>query len=103
MRACLQCRQYGIIDTLPDSLVSGRDKQWIKWYDENAEHYYRLFHRIIPIFTLGLEMRAWRKWAKLLELRKGDKVLDVATGTGKNPPLLRKMVGKNAPLGKCLE
>jgi len=28
-------------------------------------------------------------------LRKGDKVLDAATGTGKNPPLLRKMVGKN--------
>jgi len=85
----------GIIDMLPDSLVSGRDRQWMRWYDENAGQYYRLFHRIIPIFTLGLETRARRKWAKLLELRKRDKVLDVATGTGKNLPLLRKTVGKN--------
>ena len=65
----------GIIDMLPDSLVSGRDRQWMKWYDENAGQYYRLFHRIIPIFTLGLETRARRKWAKLLELRKGDKIV----------------------------
>ena len=85
----------GIIDMLPDSLVSGRDKQWMEWYDKNAEQYYRLFHRIIPIFTLGLETRARRKWANLLELRKGDKVLDVATGTGKNLPILREMVGEN--------
>ena len=80
---------------LPGSLVSGRDRQWMKWCDENAGQYYRLFHRIIPIFTLGLETRARRKWAKLLELRKRDKILDVAMGTGENLPLLRRRVGKN--------
>ena len=26
----------GIIDMLPDSLVSGRDKQWMEWYNKNA-------------------------------------------------------------------
>ncbi|MCE4599812.1 MAG: hypothetical protein F7C81_06415 [Desulfurococcales archaeon] len=33
----------GIIDMLSNSLVSSRDKQWMKWYDENAGQYYRLF------------------------------------------------------------
>jgi len=80
---------------LPGPLVSGKDKQWMEWYDRNAKQYYRLFHRVIPIFTLGLEPRARRKWAKLLELGRGDKVLDVATGTGKNLPILRKMVGES--------
>ena len=84
----------GVIDMLPDSLVSGKDKQWMQWYDKNASQYYRLFHRIIPIFTLGLETRARRKWAKLLVLKRGDKVIDVATGTGKNLPILRKLIGK---------
>lgn len=35
-------------------------------------------------------MSAWRKWTKLLELKRGYKVLDVVTNTGKNLSILRK-------------
>jgi uncharacterized protein YbaR (Trm112 family) len=97
-RRCNQAyvvREYGIIDMLPDNLVYGSDRRWMEWYDKNADQYYKLFHRIIPMFTLGLEGRARSKWIDLLELRKGDLVLDVATGTGKNIPILRHKVRKD--------
>ena len=36
----------GIIEMPPDSLVSGKDKQWMERYNKNAEQYYKLFHKI---------------------------------------------------------
>jgi len=74
----------GIIDLLPKGLVFGNDLRWTKFYDESALSYFILFHRVIPAFTLGAEGRARRRWVELLQIRRGDVVLDVATGTGKN-------------------
>jgi len=58
------------------------------------QNIFKLFHRIIPVLTLGAEIRARKQWIKLLELERGDIVLDVSTGTGRNLPYLAKKVGR---------
>ncbi len=95
---CTNCnRTYrvreGIIDLLPEELVFGSDYKWMNFYDRSASSYFKLFHRIIPVFTFGAEGRARRRWVELLELKRGDTVLDVATGTGKNISYLINKVG----------
>jgi len=95
---CTKCGEkyyvYGkIIDLLPEAFVRGSDLRWMKYYDRIAKDYYRLFHRIIPILTLGGEGRIRKRWINRLGLRKGDCTLDVATGTGRNIPYLVKKVG----------
>ena len=71
----------------------GNDYKWMEFYDRSASSYFKLFHRIIPVFTLGAEGRARRRWVELLELKRGDTVLDVATGIGKNISYLINKVG----------
>ena len=98
MLKCVKCSHNypirdGIIDLLPKSLVFGNDRRWMKFYDRSALSYFILFHRVIPAFTLGAEGRARRKWVKLLQIGRGDVVLDVATGTGKNIQYLVEKVG----------
>jgi len=83
----------GVIDLLPEELVFGNDRKWMEFYDRSASSYFKLFHRIIPALTLGAEGRARRGWVDLLELKRGDAVLDVATGTGRNIPYLISKVG----------
>ena len=78
---------------LPKELVHGNDHKWMKFYDKIASKYFLFFHIIIPVFTLGIEELTRRMWIELLELRKGDIVLDIATGTGKNLPYLAKKIG----------
>jgi len=96
---CSKCRRtYSIkedciLDLLPEEFIYGNDLKWMKFYDKTAHNYFRLFHRVIPIFTLGAEGRARIKWIKRLRLKEGDVVLDIATGTGRNLPYLYKMVG----------
>ena len=95
---CSKCKhKYSIkndvIDLLPAVLVKGSDRRWMDFYDKTAENYYRLFHKIIPLITLGLEDRLRRKWVDKLGIKQGDIVLDVSTGTGKNIPFLLKKVG----------
>jgi len=82
-----------VIDLLPEELVFGNDRKWMEFYDRSASSYFKLFHRIIPVFTLGAEGRARKGWVDLLEIKRGDTVLDVATGTGRNIPYLINKVG----------
>lgn len=42
------------------------------------------------MLTFGAEGRARRRWIELLRIRRGDIVLDIATGTGKNTHYLIK-------------
>ena len=95
---CTKCGEkyymYGkIIDLLPKAFVRGSDLRWMKYYDRNAKDYYRLFHRILPILTLGAEGRIRKRWINKLGLREGNYALDVATGTGRNIPYLCRRVG----------
>jgi len=97
---CIGCNhsysiREGVIDLLPSELIFGSDYRWMKFYNGSASHYFSLFHRIIPMFTLGTEDRARRRWVELLEIKEGDTVLDIATGTGKNIPYLIKKIGDN--------
>jgi demethylmenaquinone methyltransferase/2-methoxy-6-polyprenyl-1,4-benzoquinol methylase len=49
-------------------------------------------------FSFGLDQRWRKKLVSLLELRGGEKVLDVCTGTGKLAFLLSKKVGKEGSI-----
>ena len=63
-------------------------------YDRMAKSYYILMHLLIPALSLWTEPLARSRWVGLLGLRRGDVVLDVATGAGRNLPFLLKRVGR---------
>ena len=96
---CLGCgRTYpvedGIPDLLPEEVVRGRDERWMRAYDRMAKSYYTLMHMLIPALSLWTEPLARSRWVSLLGLRRGDVVLDVATGAGRNLSFLLKRVGR---------
>ena len=96
--ACRRCGQEypiigGIPDLLPPVLLYGEDLRWMEEYDRMARGYYLLFHVVLPALSLWAEVRTRAKWVSKLGLRPGQKVLDVGTGTGRNLPFLRELVG----------
>lgn len=99
---CDKCQiAYDITDGIPNFVIpqflNEDDEKWMKAYDKMAQSYDRFF-RIVSLISLGWESRERRKWAKKLEIKEGDFVLDVATGTGRNLPYIAKIIGKKGKI-----
>ena len=99
---CHKCqREYYIKNGIPDFVVlqhlSEEDEKWMKIYDKMASSY-DLFFQLISLISLGWELRERRKWIKKLEIKEGDMVLDVATGTGRNLPYVVEAVGNKGKI-----
>ncbi|OYT52472.1 hypothetical protein B6U66_01850 [Candidatus Bathyarchaeota archaeon ex4484_135] len=96
--ACRRCGQVypivgGVPDLLPPALAYGEDVRWMEEYDRMAKGYYMLMHVVLPVLSLWREPAIRSEWAAKLGLRPGDRVLDVGTGTGRNLPFLKRLVG----------
>lgn len=96
---CESCsRVYVINDGIPDFIavdkVSEIDEKWMRSYDKIAKSY----DRTVKLLSLLPPQPAWaprqrRKWVDKLDLREGEFVLDVATGTGLNLPYIGRRIG----------
>ena len=100
---CEKCNgKYKIEDGVPDFLsyekINEKDEKWMLSYDKTALSYDILMCHLIPWFSLGLEPFDRYRWVKHLQIRKGSHVLDVATGTGRNLPIVVRQVGSEGRL-----
>lgn len=96
---CKSClRHYAINNGIPDFVavdkVSEMDEKWMCSYDKIAKSY----DRTLKLLSLLPPQPAWaprqrRKWIETLDLREGEFVLDVATGTGLNLPYIARKIG----------
>jgi ubiquinone/menaquinone biosynthesis C-methylase UbiE len=95
---CSVCRrEYKILDGIPDfvlpELLNRTDKKWMRSYDRTARSYELMMGTLIPLLSIGSEPVERRRWLKQLHIERGDHVLDVSTGTGRNLSLIEKAVG----------
>ena len=96
---CKSClRHYAINDGIPDFVavdkVSEMDEKWMRSYDKVAKSY----DRTLKLLSLLPPQPAWaprqrRKWVEALDIKEGEFVLDVATGTGLNLPYIERKIG----------
>ena len=101
---CQGCgKQYKIDNGIPDFLLpeslNDQDRKWMHSYDRMALSYDIIMSYLAPLFSFGLEPFERYKWMKLLQTSKEAKVLDVSTGTGRNLPFIRCIIG---PKGKLV-
>jgi ubiquinone/menaquinone biosynthesis C-methylase UbiE len=85
--------RYGIPDFVLPELLNETDKKWMRSYDRTARSYELMMGTLIPVFSMGSEPLERRRWVKQLQVEHGGDVLDVSTGTGRNIPLIVKLVG----------
>jgi ubiquinone/menaquinone biosynthesis C-methylase UbiE len=100
---CKACdREYKIEDRIPDFLLTDRleerDRRWMQEYDRMARTYDLVMCHLLPFFSLGLEPLERNRWVKRLQIQRGDMVLDVSTGTGRNIPFIASRIGKEGKL-----
>lgn len=99
----LQCsvckKEYKICHGIPDfmlpELLNETDEKWMRSYDRTARSYELMMGTLIPLFSMGSEPLERRRWVKQLQAERGDHVLDVSTGTGRNLSLIAKLVGSS--------
>jgi ubiquinone/menaquinone biosynthesis C-methylase UbiE len=99
--ALLQCsvckKQYRVRSGIPDfvlpELLNETDRKWMRRYDRMARSYELMMGTLIPLFSIGSEPLERRRWVSQLDVRRGNRVLDVSTGTGRNLSLIVKVVG----------
>ena len=101
---CKSClRHYAINDGIPDFVaadeVSEIDDKWMRSYDKIAKSY----DRTLKLLSLLPPQPTWaprqrRKWIETLDLKEGEFVLDVATGTGLNLPYIVRKIGTSGKL-----
>lgn len=100
---CKTCnREYKIDDGIPDFLLTDhleeRDRRWMQEYDRMARNYDLVMCHLLPFFSLGLEPFKRNRWAKRLQIQRGDIVLDISTGTGRNVSFIASKVCKEGKL-----
>lgn len=100
---CHACkREYEIDDGIPDFLLpeflADEDERCMHEYDKMARDYDLTMSFLVPIFSLGLELLEKRSWVRSLQIKRGDRVLDVSTGTGRNISLIVREIGPNGRL-----
>jgi len=101
---CKSCkRHYVINDGIPDFVavdkVGEMDEKWMRLYDKVAKSY----DRTLKLLGLLPPKPAWaprqrRKWIETLDIKEGEFVLDVATGTGLNLPYIARKIGNTGKL-----
>jgi ubiquinone/menaquinone biosynthesis C-methylase UbiE len=95
---CSACKkEYKVRDGIPDfvlpELLDETDAKWMHRYDRTARSYELMMGTLIPLFSIGSEPLERRRWVRQLDVQRGDHVLDVSTGTGRNLALIIKLVG----------
>ncbi len=94
---CPACRatypvREGVLDLTHPVALAERDKQWQAGYDAMAEKYDEQLKALSLELECDLEGDR-RRMAAHLDLRPGQTVLDVSTGTGANLPYLAEAMG----------
>jgi ubiquinone/menaquinone biosynthesis C-methylase UbiE len=94
---CSVCKkEYKIRDGIPDfvlpELLNETDEKWMRSYDRTARSYELMMGTLIPLLSMGSEPLERRRWIRQLQVRPGDHVLDVSTGTGRNLSFIAKHV-----------
>jgi ubiquinone/menaquinone biosynthesis C-methylase UbiE len=97
---CSLCKkEYKIHNEIPDFLLpeflNERDRKWMRAYDRMAPSYDLMMGILIPSLSIGLEPFERRTLTKQLQIERGEHVLDISTGTGRNLSLIAKSVGPN--------
>jgi ubiquinone/menaquinone biosynthesis C-methylase UbiE len=97
---CQECkREYRIEDGIPDFLLAEflneKDRKWMLSYDKMARSYDIIMCYLSPLSSTGLEPFQRYVWTKQLSVKKGFRILDVSTGTGRNLPFLLRQVHSN--------
>jgi ubiquinone/menaquinone biosynthesis C-methylase UbiE len=97
---CQECkREYRIEDGIPDFLLAEflneKDRKWMLSYDKMARSYDIIMCYLAPLSSTGLEPFQRYVWTKQLSVKKGFRILDVSTGTGRNLPFLLRQVHSN--------
>ncbi len=100
---CEKCnKEYKIEDGIPDFLLNAflnkRDKKWMQEYDAMARSYDIIVCYLTPLFSVGLEPFERYTWVKRLQIKKGAKVLDISTGTGRNLSFIITQIGSKGRL-----
>jgi len=97
---CQECkREYRIEDGIPDFLLAEflneKDRKWMLNYDKMARSYDIIMCYLAPLSSTGLEPFQRYVWTKQLSVKRGFRILDVSTGTGRNLPFLLRQVHSN--------
>lgn len=100
---CQACNKlYKIENGIPNFLLldslNKRDRKWMLEYDRMARSYDIIMCYLAPFFSTGLEPFERYLWVKQLHVKKGARVLDVSTGTGRNLPFILRQIGSNGKL-----
>ena len=80
----------GIAMFLPDSEVRGFNKKFQRFYDLCAPVYDRMIKSYLYVRKLGDDRQMRMEYLKELEIKEGDRVLEVSIGTGSNLRYLPK-------------
>lgn len=79
----------GYYSFLTDKPLTGNNKKYTRLYD-HLSWFYNMGNRIYFYFKFGNEYNARSEYLKELEIKDGDKVLEVSIGTGDNLPYLNR-------------
>ena len=79
----------GYYSLLNDEELAGNNKKYGDFYDRIA-WFYNLSSRIYLFFKFGGEGKARSEFLGELDIKDGDKVLEVSIGTGDNLPYLNR-------------
>ncbi len=79
----------GIIRFINDGEMEGNNKKYLEFYNKIAR-FYNFFNKIYFIIKFGNERNYRNQFLSELEIKNGDKVLEVSAGTGDNFPFLNQ-------------